>query len=349
MAFQRVKKIFHSRQNKINRPIFSDEKAYSQSERHTGVSSSNIAHGHPVDTLMQENRYAEQILRDMKKIVRRISQQPFQSDWNQLLYLAKELKDIELHYRRIETVLFPLLEHSNISRLDREFSERYEEVKRLLRNFSQSVKSQNFDTMNKLFYELSESIRQVITDEDQILYPTALSFLSPDEWKTVRSKSASVGYAWTQKDEKDEKDEKTAAELPFLDGFHLGGGFLTLDMIDLLLDSVLAEVTVFNKDGVVVYFNRPNRRRYPRKQDLIGKPLKEAFSGKNYTNIKKILSLLKSKKVPFVEFWFPEGDMQIYTRYVPLFDNNGNYNGAAELIIDVSQYRRMTGSYSSLQ
>lgn len=343
MAFQRVKKIFHSRQNKINRPIFSDEKAYSQSERHTGVSSSNIAHGHPVDTLMQENRYAEQILRDMKKIVRRISQQPFQSDWNQLLYLAKELKDIELHYRRIETVLFPLLEHSNISRLDREFSERYEEVKRLLRNFSQSVKSQNFDTMNKLFYELSESIRQVITDEDQILYPTALSFLSPDEWKTVRSKSASVGYAWTQ------KDEKTAAELPFLDGFHLGGGFLTLDMIDLLLDSVLAEVTVFNKDGVVVYFNRPNRRRYPRKQDLIGKPLKEAFSGKNYTNIKKILSLLKSKKVPFVEFWFPEGDMQIYTRYVPLFDNNGNYNGAAELIIDVSQYRRMTGSYSSLQ
>lgn len=346
MAFQRVKKIFHSRQNKINRPIFSDEKAYSQSERHTGVSSSNIAHGHPVDTLMQENRYAEQILRDMKKIVRRISQQPFQSDWNQLLYLAKELKDIELHYRRIETVLFPLLEHSNISRLDREFSERYEEVKRFLRNFSQSVKSQNFDTMNKLFYELSESIRQVITDEDQILYPTALSFLSPDEWKTVRSKSASIGYAWTQKDE---KDEKTAAELPFLDGFHLGGGFLTLDMIDLLLDSVLAEVTVFNKDGVVVYFNRPNRRRYPRKQDLIGKPLKEAFSGKNYTNIKKILSLLKSKKVPFVEFWFPEGDMQIYTRYVPLFDNNGNYNGAAELIIDVSQYRRMTGSYSSLQ
>ena len=58
MAFQRVKKIFHSRQNKINRPIFSDEKAYSQSERHTGVSSSNIAHGHPVDTLMQENRYS---------------------------------------------------------------------------------------------------------------------------------------------------------------------------------------------------------------------------------------------------------------------------------------------------
>ena len=45
---------------------------------------------------------------------------------------------------------------------------------------------------------------QIITDEDQILYPTALSFLSSDEWKTVRTKGASVGYAWTQKDGKDE-------------------------------------------------------------------------------------------------------------------------------------------------
>ena len=144
------------------------------------------------------------------------------------------------------------------------------------------------------------------------------------------------------------EDKKNAVEITFPDGFHLDGGFLTLEMIDSLLNATLAEITVFDKDGTVVYFNYGNRRRYPRKADLIGKPLKEAFSGKNYSNMKKILSSLKTKKVPFVEFWFPEGGRQIYTRYVPLYDGNGNYNGAAELIIDISDWQRMTGTYSSL-
>lgn len=347
MAFHRLKNLFGFGRGKMNRPVFQDEQSGTLLSRRVSGKPADVLNGHPVDTFMRENRYAEQILRDMKKIMRRISQQPFQSDWNQLSYLAKELKEIEIHYRRIEEVLFPYLEHSKISRLDQEFSERYGDVKRLLRNFSQSLKNRNEDAVFKLFYELSDSIRQIITDEDQILFPTALNYLSADEWKTVRAKGSAVGYPWSEKGEKTE-DKKDAVEITFPDGFHLDGGFLTLEMIDSLLNATLAEITVFDKDGTVVYFNYGNRRRYPRKADLIGKPLKEAFSGKNYSNMKKILSSLKTKKVPFVEFWFPEGGRQIYTRYVPLYDGNGNYNGAAELIIDISDWQRMTGTYSSL-
>ena len=174
-----------------------------------------------------------------------------------------------------------------------------------------------------------------------------MNYLSADDWKTVRAKGAAIGYPWSDKGERLE-EKPVENGVPFLDGFHLEGGFLTLEMIDALLNVTLAEITVFNKEGVAVYFNYGERRLYPRKSDLIGKPLKEAFSGKNYTNIKKILSSLKSRKVPFVEFWFPENGRQIYTRYVPLFGRNGDYNGAVELIIDVSNLQRMTGTYSSL-
>lgn len=347
MSWQRFKEMFGTKRGKFNRPVFQDEQSGVFPGRRSSGKPTDVQNGHPVDTFMQENRYAEQILRDMKKIIRRISQQPFQSDWNQLSYLAKELKEIEIHYRRIEEVLFAYLEHSKISRLDQEFSERYRDVKRLLRNFSQSVKSRSEDAVFKLFYELSDSIRQIITDEDQILFPTALNYLSADDWKTVRAKGAAIGYPWSDKGERLE-EKPVENGMPFLDGFHLEGGFLTLEMIDALLNVTLAEITVFNKEGVAVYFNYGERRLYPRKSDLIGKPLKEAFSGKNYTNIKKILSSLKSRKVPFVEFWFPENGRQIYTRYVPLFGRNGDYNGAVELIIDVSNLQRMTGTYSSL-
>lgn len=347
MSLQRLKEMFGRKREKYNRPVFQDERSDAFIGRHSSGRPSDVTNGHPVDTFMQENRYAEQILRDMKKIIRRISQQPFQSDWNQLSYLAKELKEIEIHYRRIEEVLFTYLEHSKISRLDQEFSERYRDVKRLLRNFSQSVKSRNEDAVFKLFYELSDSIRQIITDEDQILFPTALNYLSADDWKTVRTKGALVGYPWTEKGDKSE-ERPGESGVPFLDGFHLDGGFLTLEMIEALLNATLAEMTVFDKNGVVVYFNYGGRRLYPRKPDLIGKPLKEAFSGKNYTNIKKILSSLKTRKVPFVEFWFPENGKQIYTRYFPLFNRNDEYNGAVELIIDVTNMQRMTGTYSSL-
>lgn len=346
MAFDRIKKLFSFGRGKMNRPVFQDEETGALLSRRPAGKATDHLNGHPIDTFMQENRYAEQILRDMKKIMRRISSQPFQADWNQLSYLAKELKEIEIHYRRVEEVLFPYFEHSKISRLDQEFSERYQEVKRLERNFAQSLKNRNADAVFKLFYELSDSIRQIISDEDQILFPTALHYLSADEWKTIRVKSAHIGYPWSDKGEK--SDDKKEGEALIPDGFHLDGGFLTLEAIDSLLNATFAEITVFNKEGVVVYFNYGDRRRYPRKTDLIGKPLKEAFSGKNYTNMKKILTALKAKKVPFVEFWFPEGGKQIYTRYVPLFDGGGNYNGAAELIVDLTDLQRMTGTYSSL-
>lgn len=301
--------------------------------------------GHPIDNFMQENRYAEQLLKDMKKILRRLLQQPFQADWNQLFYLSKELNEIEIHYRKIEEALFPFFESSHLNRLDEDFSDRYREVKRCLKDFSQAVKGRNAD-VHRLFYEVNDLIRQIITDEDQILFPTALSYLSLSDWDSVRSVSASVGAPWFNGSDKG--DSKRLEGGASLEGFRIEGGALTLSVIESLLDSLMVELTVFNQDGVVVYYNGGNRRRHPRRPDIIGKPLKEVFSGKNFSHIKKIITALKNKKQPYVEFWFPEAGRQIYTKYVPLFTREGVYNGVLEMIVDVTDFQGMTGTYSGI-
>ncbi|MBI5641139.1 MAG: DUF438 domain-containing protein, partial [Nitrospirae bacterium] len=75
--------------------------------------------GHPVNTLMMENRAAEDIILAIEGILETLNESPdkdlFRQHQKELRNLIDSLEEINLHYLRKENQLFPILEKHNIS------------------------------------------------------------------------------------------------------------------------------------------------------------------------------------------------------------------------------------------
>ncbi len=302
-------------------------------------------YGHPIDRFMQENRYAETILRELKKLIRKLERNNFDATWNQIEDLVKQLKDIELHYKRKEEILFPYLEKYNVTDLSSAFASEHKEIKKRLRNLSQSIKNKNIDNINSLYIDVSKLIRKVILDEDQILFPAALSKLSFKEWSEIRKLSLEIGYSWIENSIATiDRSIKSSNET--LEGFTLDTGFMTLDMIDLVLNNIEPEVTIINEKGIITYYNKNLNRIFRREPDIIGTKYEDMFTGKNSKNMKKIIDTLKKKKKDFIEIYFEEQENTIYIKYIPLFDKKEKFIGVMETIQNISYYKDISGEKS---
>lgn len=294
--------------------------------------------GHPVHTYMLENRAAEDILNEMKKI-----KDPVKERQKSLLLLDR-LSEIEQHYVRKENQLFPVLEAKGISGPSKVMWALHDDIRMMLKD----VKAKTHDSTitEKAVKALAHMINDMIYKEEHILFPMALETLSEDDWTKVRQGEDEIGYAWIKP-----ADEWRPLGVSFqqvlltekVGSLNLDTGQLTAEQVNLILTHLPVDISFVNENDEVVYYSQTAERIFPRSPGIIGRKVQNCHPPKSVDVVEKILQEFKSGNKDSAEFWIQMKGRFIHIRYFAVRDRNGNYRGTLEASQDVTGIKRLEG------
>jgi len=163
-----------------------------------------LAKGHPVDTLMAEHEVILEALAELEGLNKAVQQADGlgEEQAEKLEHIATHLVEAELHHQREEDALFPELEQRGVTgppRMMRIEHEKLRERKHALMELAEKAETIPFEELqwrlNGLTTYLVFNLRDHIFKEDNILYPAAVEVVTdPAVWERVKLDCDEIGY-----------------------------------------------------------------------------------------------------------------------------------------------------------
>jgi DUF438 domain-containing protein len=295
--------------------------------------------GHPVHTLMLENRVAEDLLKEAEAIT------DFVKDKDKLLSILERLVQIDKHYLRKENQLFPIFETKGVSGPSKVMWALHDDIRGFLKDVRKRVKDGN---MEKVALEaLAKMIRDMVYKEEHILFPMALETLSEDEWAKVRKGEEEIGYAWINPAAQWQPSRESFQQMYIADkigSLNLDTGLLTADQVNLMLTHLPIDISYVNEHDEVVYYSATPDRLFPRSPGVIGRKVQNCHPPKSVDMVEKILSSFKAGAKNVAEFWIQMQGKVIHIRYFAVRDQAGAYRGCLEVSQDITHIQKLAGN-----
>lgn len=294
--------------------------------------------GHPVHTLMLENRAAEEILKEMEAI------SDFVRGKEKLLGILDRLAQIDKHFLRKENQLFPVVETKGITGPSKVMWALHDDI----RTFIKDVRKRIVDgKMEKVVVEsLAKMVNDMIYKEEHILFPMALEMLSEDEWTKVRKGEEEIGFAWV-KPETEWKPSVGSFQQELLaekvGSLNLDTGQLTAEQVNLILTHLPVDLSFVNENDEVVYYSAMPERIFPRSPGVIGRKVHNCHPPKSVGTVEKILASFRAGTKDVAEFWIQMRGRVLFIRYFAVRDSAGKYRGCLEVSQDITEIQKLTG------
>ena len=310
--------------------------------------------GHPVHTLLEENRAAEAIMDEIEHLLTTIDSSTDDDIYagyvERLQSLVDKLADIHIHYLKKENHLSPLMEARGMSGPPQVMWAIHDDiratVKDLRARYADSAMSEAVSGTRKLV----SAIRDMIYKEDHVLFPMTLDIFTESDWHKVKDGEAEVGYAWIQpvegwQPEAAETPEPTAATGMIA----LDTGILSAEAINLVLTHLPVDLTFVDENDEVAYYSQGKERIFARSPGIIGRKVQKCHPPKSVHIVDEILAKMKSGDRDMAEFWLQLGGKFIYIRYFAVRDEHGKYKGCLEVSQDVTDIRKLEGQRRLLE
>jgi uncharacterized protein len=295
--------------------------------------------GHPVHTLMLENRAAEELLKEAEAIT------DYVKDKDNLLDILDRLARIDKHFLRKENQLFPLFETKGVTGPSKVMWALHDDIRNFIKDVRKRVKE---DRMEKVAIEaLAKMINDMIYKEEHILFPMALETLSEDEWAKVRKGEEEIGFAWVEPAAQWKPSEESFQQAYIADkigSLNLDTGLLTADQVNLMLTHLPIDISFVNENDEVIYYSATPERIFPRSPGVIGRRVQNCHPPKSVDMVKKILSSFKAGTKDVAEFWIQMSGKVIHIRYFAVRDSAGKYRGCLEVSQDITHIQKLTGN-----
>ena len=325
------------------------------------VSLNNLKEGHPLDTFIKENKAITALIAGLREACEDIDLKDV--DHKFWVEAYAKLWQISTHYVRKENQLFPYLEKKG-------FDTPSTVMWSLDDNIRNAIKSNRTLLENKKYEELFEAqetllgaIEEMIFKEDKILWPTSLELISLDEWVKIRQGEDEVGYcliepppAWhTNRNHPVHQEQvvENVHPVPFMadsnksrsliGGINLDVGTLTPEQINLMFKHMPFDVTYVNEFDEVLYYNKGDKRVFPRSPGIIGRQVKYCHPPKSVHIVEKIIAAFKRGEKDEANFWVDFGGKLIYIQYFAVRDDTGSYKGVLEITYDTTTVRSLEG------
>lgn len=294
--------------------------------------------GHPVHTMMLENRKAESIIRRIQAVHDIDRERP------QLLSMLEDLSRIDIHYVRKENQLFPILEAHGISGPSKVMWALHDDIRKMLKDVTAKV-SEGKSTPKEI-QALLHMINDMIYKEEHILFPMSLETLGESDWAKVREGEEEIGYAWVRPEEvwmpsAEAYQEKLPPEK--VGSLSLDTGMLTPEQINLILIHLPIDISFVDENDKVAYYSRTEDRIFPRSPGIIGRSVQNCHPPKSVQIVEKILQEFKSGNRDSAEFWIQMKGKFIHIRYFAVRDSDRAYRGTIEVSQDVTSIRGLEG------
>ncbi len=294
--------------------------------------------GHPVHTLMLENRAAESILKEAGAIT------DYAREKDRLLAILDRLALIDKHFVRKENQLFPILEAKGITGPSKVMWALHDDIRGLIKDVRKRVSD---GKMEKVAAEaLVKMVNDMIYKEEHILFPMALETLSEEEWLKVGKGEEEIGFAWIRPEAKwrptagSFQQELLAEKIGSL---NLDTGQLTAEQVNLILTHLPVDVSFVNENDEVAYYSATPERIFPRSAGVIGRKVQNCHPPKSVGTVEKILTSFKDGSRSSAEFWIRMRGKVIHIRYFAVRDQAGKYRGCLEVSQDITHIQKLTG------
>jgi DUF438 domain-containing protein len=308
--------------------------------------------GHPLHTLMLENRALEEMLSRVREILDRIevawseSASGLFKDFESLL---ARLAEVEKHYLRKENQLFPLLEARGVSGPSKVMWSIHDDIRAMLKDLGRLLEQKEPGEIATLGRRLVEAMADMIYKEEKILYPMCQETFDETDWARVKKGEEEIGYSWVTPGDEWQPSVRledlppvtvTREKVP---AFELDTGALTLDQVNLLLKNLPIDVTYVDETDTVRYYSAGAERLFPRTPAVIGRRVQNCHPPESVGIVNRILDSFRRGERRVAEFWISLKGRFIHIRYFAVRDSAGAYRGCLEISQDVSAIRELGG------
>jgi len=294
--------------------------------------------GHPVHTLMLENRACEGILKEAEGIT------DYVKDKQKFLGVLDKLAQIDKHFLRKENQLFPVLETKGITGPSKVMWALHDDIRGFMKDVRKRVKDGNMEAVAQTV--LVKMVNDMIYKEEHILFPMALETLREEEWAKVRKGEEEIGYAWITPESAWKASTETIPQALLAEkagSLNLDTGQLTPDQVNLMLTHLPVDISFVNENDEVVYYSASPERIFPRSPGVIGRKVHNCHPPKSVAMVERILSEFKAGTKSAADFWIQMKGKFLLIRYFAVRDADGTYRGCLEVSQDVTAIRKLEG------
>lgn len=338
---------------------------------------SGVPEGHPLDLLLRENELIfkwGEVLGVYASALSRTTSDDFVKVLDQLAEVVESLRNIRLHYRKIQMLIFPYLERRGIIAVPRVLWGREDQVILKVRELKKLIKESREkrelvgEVVSKA-QELAREISELVFRENKILFPAVWALLSEGEWAAIGEIGREIGYLVPVTKEwkpsvspvmpyeiiPEITEEQTKALPPEfrelalrkleVDTYdvragsevELSTGFLSKNELEAILESLPLELTYADANDRVKFFTESKLSRgFVRTKTILGRRLLFCHPPRLEGMVKVNVERLK-KGEKFREFWTKQGDRIIRVLVVGVRDEKGEYLGTLEIVEDLTE------------
>ena len=292
-------------------------------------------------TFLAENRAIEQAANRWVEACRRPA-----PDHAELAATLAALAQVEIHYARKENQLFPNLERHGFTGPSKVMWAVHDGIRRQLKSAREAIDGSAPGSVAAIGLELARQITEMIYKEEKILFPTALSMLSEEEWAKIRAGDDAIGYALVKPaaDWPPAAAAPAGAAAPAPAGLvALRTGALTPEQLGAMLVSLPVEISfVDDRDTVQFYSDHPHRI-FPRSPEVIGRAVQNCHPQKSVHMVDAILKAFRDGSRTEAKFWIEFKGRFILISYYPVRGADGRYLGCIEVTQDITELRGLQG------
>lgn len=331
-------------------------------EQSLAVSETKI---HPVQVFKVENRAVSRVIGQIEGITDQIADAAVGSDVSEQMQkwhgLHQQLMEVDKHYRRKENILFPYLEKNGITGPPSVMWGIHDQIRAQLKQINQVVTGNAIvdrgltRQIGDLVKPCLNSIKEMIYKEENILFPMCLELLTDQEWEEIANQSGEIGYTIISLDELLSEDETEVEAEPEQQAnqewqgkvpeglLKVGPGYLSVDEITRVLNTLPVDITFVDKNDKVRYFSQGKERIFDRTPAVIGRSVQNCHPPASVHIVNRILSDFKNHKRDHADFWIQSRSMFIHISYYAIYDDQDQYLGTLEVTQNIQPLRELTG------
>ena len=315
-----------------------------------------VADGHPVDVFRKENVEIRNLTQSILALISQIRREPAESIVDKIIKLRglfNTLYDVDKHYQRKEYLLFPYLEKMGITGPPKVMWGKHDEIRELIKGSIEVLQTtemtkEEFRAVAELVLELAaEGAKEMITKEEEILFPMSLDELTEADWYEISKQSLEIGFClydppvnwkpeWAEEQTINES-QKSGSQI------QLPSGSFSAEEIMTILNTLPFDITFVDKDDKVKYFSQSAERIFQRNRAILNRDVRHCHPPASAHIVDKIIDDFKSGRQTRAPFWINMGGKMIYIEYFALRNDKGEYLGTLEVSHNIAPYRELEG------
>ena len=312
-----------------------------------------VPDGHPVDVFRKENEEIRNVTNAIFALISDILHSSSESIREQVIKLRglyNNLYDVDKHYQRKEYLLFPYLEKLEITGPPKVMWGKHDEIRELIKG---SIEVLQVDSLTREELEAAaemvlkpavRSAQEMITKEEEILFPMALDTLNESDWYEISRQSIEIGFClydppvdwrpeWVAEQSINES-QKSGSHI------QLPSGSFSAEELLAILNTLPVDMTFVDKDDKVKYFSQGAERIFQRNRAILNRDVRHCHPPASAHIVDKIIEDFKSGRENRAPFWINMGGKKmIHIEYFALRNEKGEYLGTLEVSQNVQPYR----------